>query len=96
METSTTQWEIDFNTWFETVKDILSGDVAGGLANRILELENKVNNLDLVASKVTMSDGNTVEDAIIANKTSILELQAELGTNKATLQNNINAIREVL
>lgn len=70
--------------------------MAGGLANRILELENKVNNLDLVASKVTMSDGNTVEDAIIANKTSILELQAELGTNKATLQNNINAIREVL
>ena len=96
METSTTQREKDFNTWFETVKDILSGDVAGGLANRILELENKVNNLDLVASKVTMSDGNTVEDAIIANKTSILELQAELGTNKATLQNNINAIREVL
>ena len=70
--------------------------MAGGLANRILELENKVNNLDLVASKVTMSDGNTVEDAITANKTSILNLQNELGTNKATLQNNINAIREVL
>lgn len=72
IETATTQWGIDFNTWFQTIKDILSGDVAGALADRILELENKVNNLDLVASKVTMSDGNTVEDAITANKTSIL------------------------
>ena len=43
-----------------------------------------------------MSDGNTVEDAITANKTSILNLQSELGTNKSTLENNINAIREVL
>lgn len=42
METSTTQWEIDFNTWFENIKDILSGDEAGALANRILELENKI------------------------------------------------------
>ena len=28
--------------------------------------------------------------------TAILSLQSELGTNKNTLQNNINAIREVL
>lgn len=34
--------------------------------------------------------------SIEANKSSILELQNELGTNKTTLQNNINAIREVL
>ena len=33
---------------------------------------------------------------IEANKTSILEIQSELGVNKTTLQNNINAIREVL
>ena len=74
----------------------LEGDVAGNLLVKINELEEVVNNLDLVASKVTMSDGNTVEDAITANKTSILNLQSELGTNKSTLQNNINAIREVL
>nr|DAK00624.1 MAG TPA: Receptor Binding Protein [Caudoviricetes sp.] len=89
IETATTQWGIDFNTWFQTIKDILSGDVAGALADRILELENKVNNLDLVASKVTMSNGSTVED-------NINSLKNELGTNKATLQNNINSIREVL
>ncbi len=88
METATTQWEIDFNTWFENIKDILSGDVAGGLANRILELENKVGS-GLTADNILMPDGLSV-------KTSILSLQSELGTNKTTLQNNINAIREVL
>lgn len=79
----------DFNIWFNTVKGILNEDVAGNLTNRVLTLEDKVNNLDLVASKVTMSDGSTVEDAITS-------LQNELGTNKSTLQANINAIREVL
>ena len=88
MESATAQWEIDFNTWFETLKDILSGDVAGNLARRILELENKVGS-GLTADNILMQDGLSVE-------TSILSLQEELGINKATLQNNINNIREVL
>ena len=88
VETTTAQWEIDFNTWFETLKDILSGDVAGNLARRILELENKVGS-GLTADNILMQDGLSVE-------TSILNLQEELGINKATLQNNINSIREVL
>ena len=48
-------------------------------------------------------EATNVQDAIEenkqnieANKTSILEIQSELGVNKTTLQNNINAIREVL
>ena len=57
-------------------------------ANRILELENKVGS-GLTADNILMPDGSSV-------KTSILNLQNELGTNKTTLQNNINAIREVL
>ena len=88
MESATAQWEIDFNTWFETLKDILSGDVAGNLARRILELENKVGS-GLTADNILMQNGLSVE-------TSILSLQEELGINKATLQNNINSIREVL
>lgn len=88
MENTTTQWEIDFNIWFETVKDILSGDVAGNLANRILELENKVGS-GLTANNILMSNGSTVE-------ISIFNLQEELGANKTTLQNNVNSIREVL
>ena len=89
IDKATETWETDFNTWFENIKNILSGDVAGALANRILELENKVDNLDLVASKVTMSNGTTVED-------NIKSLKDELGTNKSILEANINAIREVL
>lgn len=37
-----------------------------------------------------------VQDAIEENKTSISNLQNELGTNKSTLEANINSIREVL
>lgn len=88
MDKATTQWEIDFNTWFETIKDILNGDVAGELANRILELENKVGS-GLTADNILMPDGSSV-------KTSILLLQEELGTNKIILESNINSIREVL
>lgn len=96
LSTTQTEYNDNFNSWFDEIKGTLEGDVAGNLLVKINELEEVVNNLDLVASKVTMSDGNTVEDAITANKTSILNLQNELGTNKTTLQNNINAIREVL
>ena len=71
--------------------------------NAIQDMKNKVDSLELTASNVTMSDGSTVEDTVSANKTSIhlanqniSALQSELGANKSTLENNINAIREVL
>jgi hypothetical protein len=64
--------------------------------NAIQDMKNKVDSLELTASNVTMSDGSTVEDTVSANKTSILNLQNELLVNKSILQNNINAIREVL
>lgn len=35
----TQQWEQDFNTWFESVKNKLSGDIATNLQNQIDELE---------------------------------------------------------
>ena len=72
LSTTQTEYNDNFNSWFDEVKGTLEGDVAGNLLVKINELEEVVNNLDLVASKVTMSDGNTVEDAITANKTSIL------------------------
>ncbi|MBQ6630517.1 MAG: hypothetical protein IJH55_00085 [Romboutsia sp.] len=55
----------------------------------IQEVKGKIDGLELIASKVTMSDGSTVEDAIT-------NLQVELNGNVSTLENNINAIREVL
>lgn len=70
--------------------------------NAIQEVKGQVSGLELKAEKVTLADtsnkfeATNVEDALLENKTSILNLQKELGTNKATLQNNINSIREVL
>ncbi len=68
----------------------------------IQEVKGKVDGLELTAEKVTITDtgglfeATNVEDALLENKTSILSLQNELGTNKSILQNNINSIREVL
>lgn len=68
----------------------------------IQEVKGKVDGLELTAERVSIADSTNkfeatnVEDALLENKTSILNLQSELGTNKATLQNNINSIREVL
>lgn len=68
----------------------------------IQEVKGKVDGLELTAERVSIADSTNkfeatnVEDALLENKSSILELQKELGTNKSTLQNNINSIREVL
>ena len=68
----------------------------------IQEVKGKVDGLELTAQRVSIADptnkfeATNVEDALLENKTSILNLQNELGANKSTLQNNINAIREVL
>ena len=68
----------------------------------IQEVKGKVDGLELTAERVSIADptnkfeATNVEDALLENKTSILNLQKELGTNKSTLSSNINAIREVL
>ena len=68
----------------------------------IQEVKGKVDGLELTAERVSIADptnkfeATNVENALLENKTSILSLQSELGSNKTTLQNNINAIREVL
>ena len=57
----------------------------------------------IIAENVILADGTTVEFTVTKNKNNISNLQSnvnalqsELGTNKSTLQNNINVIREVL
>ena len=68
----------------------------------IQEVKGKVEGLELTAERVSIADptnkfeATNVEDALLENKTSILTIQNELGVNKSTLENNINAIREVL
>ena len=66
-----------------------------GLNTFIRELDKhintKINKLDIspTAEKVIMANGSNVEEAIT-------NLQTELNGNVSTLENNINAIREVL
>ena len=68
----------------------------------IQEVKGKVDGLELTAERVSIADSTNkfeatnVEDALLENKTSILNLQKELGTNRSILETNINAIREVL
>ena len=59
--------------------------------NAIQEVKGKVDGLELTAQRVSIADSTNkfeatnVEDALLENKTSILELQTELGTNKNKL-----------
>ena len=55
----------------------------------IQEVKGKIDGLELVASNVKMANGSNVEE-------TITNLQAELNGNVSTLENNINAIRDVL
>ena len=43
------QWEAQFNEWFESLEDTLSGDVAGNLLNKINDLDEKT---DLITQSV--------------------------------------------
>ena len=66
-----------------------------GLNTFIRELDKhintKINRLDIspTAEKVIMANGSNVEE-------DITNLQTEINGNVSTLENNINAIREVL
>ena len=55
VDKATSTWEIEFNTWFNTIKNILDGDTAGKLANKILELES-----DITLLKDELGENKTV------------------------------------
>lgn len=69
---------------------------------KVKEISNKLSSISTNAKNTSFDNSSNgmaatnVQDAIVENKTSILELQSELGANKTTLETNINAIREVL
>lgn len=64
--------------------------------NAIQEANAKIDGLKLVASNVKMADGTTVEDAVTANKTSILELQTEVNGQRLRGINIANTIIDKL
>lgn len=63
--------------------------------NAIQEIKGKVDGLELKAEKVTIADKSNLFNATNVED-ALAEIQTELVGNKATLQNNINKIREVL
>lgn len=42
------QWQSDFDTWFENIKDQLGEDAAGNLQNQVDEHEARLNNLEMM------------------------------------------------
>ena len=68
----------------------------------IQEVKGKVDGLELTAERVSIADptnkfeATNVEDALLENKTSILSLQSELGTNRESLITSCNQIIDLL
>lgn len=58
----------------------------------VLKQLKNLENLELTANNVKMSDGSSVESVIISSKEDILSLQNELGANKESLIDIVNKI----
>lgn len=80
IDQSTGKWEKEFNTWFDMIKGLLNEDVAGQLANRIFELEEKVAN-GLKAENMQMADGNSVEKNVTDLRNDVKTVQRHKITN---------------
>lgn len=74
IDQSTGKWEKEFLEWFDMIKGLLDGDVAGQLANRIFELEEKVAN-GLKAENMQMADGNSVEKNVTDLRNDVKTVQ---------------------
>ena len=62
----------------------------------IQEVKGKIDGLELVASKVAMADGSTVEATITTNKSNISTLQSEVSANKTSILNNTELANQAL
>lgn len=82
----------EFNTWFDTIKGALDGDVAGNLLNEINKLKEAIEGMELTSTKVTRPGGKTVEESIAANETSIQNAQNDI----QNLQNELSGQRQRL
>lgn len=80
IDQSTGKWEKEFLAWFDTIKGVLDGDVAGKLTNRILALEDKLEN-GLKAENMQMADGNSVEKNVTDLRNDVKTVQRHKITN---------------
>ena len=81
------KYDKDFNTWFDTIKNALDGDVAGNLLNKIIALEDIVNNLKLESRSVMRPNGKNVEESLSSNETSISNLEKKTDTTNTNVTN---------
>lgn len=68
IDTIKIQFNQDFNTWFTTIKDTLSGDTAGNLLNLINE--HKADNVQQLATKMDKAGGEFTGVAVAQSNTS--------------------------
>lgn len=98
-ESDFTNWSTEqkrlFVEWFNSIKGQLNGDVAANLTVRVNELEQKVNTMELVASKVKFDDTTSkigvtdVQKALEYVITEVKALKNEV-TGEAAKLSNIN------
>ena len=91
--------EADFVAWFETLKDVLSGDVAGELYNLIIDVKNTVGDLsELKTSNKTdvVSAINEVKDGLDNAKVDTLVTMEEVeATTDNTTPVGAGAIKQL-
>ena len=91
--------EADFMAWFETLKDVLSGDVAGELYNLIIDVKNSVGNLsELKTSNKTdvVNAINEVKDGLDNAKVDTLVTMEEVeATTDNTTPVGAGAIKQL-
>ena len=80
----------DFNTWFDSIKGTLDGDVAGNLLNEINKLKEAIESMELTSIKVTRPNGKTVEESILENEASIQKNNEDI----LNLQNELRGTKE--
>lgn len=67
------QWQAEFDEWFESLEDTLSGDVAANLANQIMQKVDKTNVLDTVEEIEATTEEGYVAGALAAKDMVYLE-----------------------
>lgn len=62
------QWQDEFDTWFESLEDTLSGDVAANLANQIMQKVDKSSVLDTTEEIEAVTEEGYVAGALVAKE----------------------------
>lgn len=89
----TTAWEAEFNSWFEGIKNILSGDVAGNLQLEIEDLQDRVEKLESFAEDIVYKQ----EAYPVLYDTAYTKDIGDLSTEgNVTITNEDNALIDII